>query len=96
MLDGGQEAIVSSIVPVIGSGQLQLHRVRADGKVGKPYNVAKVDGGRPSGFPKIARVGQNDLLVVWTKPAKKKGGPLGLEAARIPLSDIPQVSSGQS
>ena len=96
MLDGGDEAIVSSIVQVIGSGQLQLHRVGVDGAVGKPYHVAQVDGGRPSGFPKICRLGDEELFVVWTKPAKKKGGPLGLGAARIPLADIPPVSSGQS
>ncbi len=91
MLDGGQEAIVSDILPVLGGGQLQLHRVAADGAVGKPYNVAKVDGGRPSGFPKMARLSDQELLVVWTKPAKKKGGPMGLGATRVSIADIPAI-----
>ncbi|MEX0899623.1 MAG: penicillin acylase family protein [Gammaproteobacteria bacterium] len=64
-LDGGDAAAI------------RVQRVHADGRTDQPVVVAQSSAARASGFPRLARVG-NDVLVVWTEPG-------GLRAARVSL-----------
>jgi len=53
-------------------GAIKVRRVRADGSVGQPAVIAQTDISRSSGFPRMARVG-DQVHFAWTefgKPAR--------------------------
>jgi hypothetical protein len=53
-------------------GAIKVRRVKADGSVGPPAVIANIDISRSSGFPRMARLG-NQVYVAWTefgKPSK--------------------------
>ena len=53
-------------------GAIQVRRVRANGALGPPSVIAKTDISRSSGFPRMARFG-NEIFFAWTefgKPSK--------------------------
>lgn len=53
-------------------GAIKVRRVRADGRLGLPAVIAKTDISRSSGFPRMARLG-NEVFFAWTefgKPSK--------------------------
>ncbi len=59
------------------SPAIRVQRVQADGRADRSIIVAQSSAARASGFPRLAHVG-DDVLVVWTEPG-------GLRAARVSL-----------
>jgi hypothetical protein len=54
------------------SGAIKVRRVRSDGSLGPPAVVAETDISRSSGFPRMARLG-DEVHFAWTefgKPSK--------------------------
>ena len=86
LLDGG-DAIISWLDTGEEEGAIVLRRVSADGSQGKPTMVARTSGARTIGFPKLARVGSN-VLLVWTQDAH----PTRLRSVTIPIGEIPAAS----
>ena len=68
MLDDGS-AIVTWLER-IGEGTVILgRRVAADGTAADPRPLAESDAARASGFPRIARLGPDRLMLAWTDPS---------------------------
>ncbi len=61
----GTDALVSWIAAEGGIAHLVVRRVSRDGRLGPELEIATVDAGRDSGFPRIENVG-DELLVTWT------------------------------
>jgi hypothetical protein len=56
----------------VEGGQLKVRRIEADGSVGPPAVIARTDISRSSGFPRMARLG-DQVHFAWTefgKPAR--------------------------
>ena len=82
------EAIVSWLDGGEGGGAIAIRRVRADGARGVPLIVAKTNTARAVGFPKLAQVG-SDLLLVWTEDSQ----PTQLRAVTTPITEIPAATN---
>jgi thiol-disulfide isomerase/thioredoxin len=63
---------------------VRLRRVAPDGRLGPVLDVAETVAARSAGFPRMAQMG-GDLLVVWTQP----GEVSRVRAARLPLDAVP-------
>lgn len=50
-------------------GEIKVRRVRVDGSIGPPAVIAKTDISRSSGFPRMARRG-NEVIFAWTEFGK--------------------------
>ena len=50
-------------------GAIKVRRVQPDGRIGPPSVIAKTDISRSSGFPRMARFG-NEVLFAWTEFGK--------------------------
>jgi hypothetical protein len=50
----------------IEGGQIKVRRVQANGAVGPPAVIAETDIARSSGFPRMARLG-NEVHFAWTE-----------------------------
>ncbi len=77
------DAIVSWLDSGTGDGAIMLCRVTADGIVGAPLRAAVAGVGRATGFPRIAQVG-SDVVVVWTEDNETTR----LRAVTIPIKSI--------
>lgn len=75
---GPGQVAISWLEDAGDAAEIRLRMVTVDGVVGEPLTVARSSAARASGFPRLARVG-NDLLLVWTEP----GDPGQLRAARV-------------
>ena len=62
-------ALVCWLSGNVEGGAIKVRRVQADGKVGPPSVIAKTDISRSSGFPRMARFG-NEVHFAWTEFAK--------------------------
>lgn len=65
-------ALVCWLSGNVDGGAIKVRRVRADGSVGPPAVIAKTDISRSSGFPRMARLG-DEVHFAWTefgKPAR--------------------------
>ena len=62
-------ALVCWLSGNVDGGAIKVRRVRADGAVGPPAEIAKIDISRSSGFPRMARLG-NDIHFAWTEFGK--------------------------
>ncbi len=62
-------ALVCWLSGNVDGGAIKVRRVRADGAVGPPAEIAKTDISRSSGFPRMARLG-NDIHFAWTEFGK--------------------------
>jgi hypothetical protein len=82
--DGPGSAIICWLDAGAGEGRIMVRRVTADGRVGEQVPVARVDLGRSTGFPRMARHG-DDLLIAWTE----EGSPGGVVATAIAIADVP-------
>ncbi len=79
--DGG--AIVSQLRNVgDGTAEVVLHRVRPDGSPVEWVTAARTGAGRLSGFPQLARYG-DDLVIAWTDAGA--GGSTLVRSARIAM-----------
>ena len=62
-------ALVCWLSGNIEGGEIKVRRVQANGTVGPPSVVAKTDISRSSGFPRMARLG-NEVHFAWTEFGK--------------------------
>ena len=62
-------ALVCWLSGSVQGGAIKVRRVRADGSVGPPAVIAQTDISRSSGFPRMARLG-NDVHFAWTEFGK--------------------------
>ena len=62
-------ALVCWLSGNVEGGAIKVRRVRADGTLGPPAVIAKTDISRSSGFPRIARLG-NEVHFAWTEFGK--------------------------
>ena len=70
LLDDGS-ALVTWLAQGAGSRQgaaIMSRRVTADGAMSHPVTMADTDAARASGFPRIARLGDDRLILAWTDP----------------------------
>ena len=70
LLDDGS-ALVTWLAEGAGSEQgaaIVSRRVAADGAMSHPVTMADTDAARASGFPRIARLGDDRLMLAWTDP----------------------------
>jgi hypothetical protein len=59
-------ALVCWLAGNIEGGQIKVRRVQANGAVGPPAVIAETDIARSSGFPRMARLG-NEVHFAWTE-----------------------------
>ena len=64
------------------SAVVRLRRVSSDGVAGEAITIGSIDPGRPSGFPRVARRG-DELIIAWTIT----GRPSAVHVGRIRLPD---------
>jgi hypothetical protein len=86
VLDEGGEPIVSWIDAERDTGAIMLRRVSWAGALGPPVRVATVSMSRATGFPRMARVGE-EIVVVWTVAGEKTR----LRAARVAGQSVPSA-----
>ena len=60
--------VVSWLDQVEGAARLQLARFDRDGSLVDQRELAALDAGRVSGFPKLANLNDQRLLLTWTEP----------------------------
>ena len=80
MLDDGA-ALVTWLERGAGGARILSRRVEPGGGMGDPVPVADTDAARASGFPRIARLGPDRLMIAWTDPA----GESRVRVAVLPL-----------
>jgi len=79
LLEDGS-AVVSWLEKNASAAEVRLRRVAADGTADEAWVIGSADSGRPSGFPRLARLGST-LFVTWTDP----GHPSRLKMSRADL-----------
>ena len=62
-------ALVCWLAGNVEGGQIKVRRVQADGAVGPPAVIAQTNISRSSGFPRLARLG-DEVHVAWTEFGK--------------------------
>jgi hypothetical protein len=68
MLDDAS-ALVSWLQQAGGTARLQVRRIGRSGKASEPITVAESSGARSSGFPRMARV-EGEVVIVWRDAAE--------------------------
>lgn len=66
-------------------GAIKVRRVQANGTLGPPSEIAKTDISRSSGFPRMARLG-DEVHFAWTefgKPSRVRTASTNIAAYRI-------------
>jgi hypothetical protein len=69
VMDGPERALVVWIENTADGADVRARRVDAGGTVGPARNVAATSAQRATGFPRMARRG-NDVLLLWTEPGE--------------------------
>lgn len=82
LLDDG--AIVTWLEADGESGRILGRRVGADGRTGASIEIASTGGGRSSGFPRMARAG-DDLVIAWTETGEQSR----VRAGSLPVGAFP-------
>ena len=72
MLDDGS-AVATWVEFAGGKGQFRMRRIEQSGAKSPAVSVAGVSGGRASGFPRVARQGE-DLVFAWAESAAEDAG----------------------
>lgn len=70
MLDDGS-ALVTWLEAGDAGTAIVSRRVAPDGTMGETVTLAATDAARASGFPRMARLGTDRLMLAWTDPAGK-------------------------
>jgi hypothetical protein len=86
VLDASGGAVVSWLAIVDETGSVLLRRVSADGRMGEPLEIATTSAARASGFPRLARLGQN-LYCAWVDTTPEDGHRI--RARTVPLAQLP-------
>jgi len=79
LLDDGS-AVASWVEYAEGRSDFRIRRIERSGAKSAPVGVAAVSGGQASGYPRIARVG-DELIFAWTDSAADASGALQLQTA---------------
>jgi hypothetical protein len=84
LLDDGS-AVASWVEYAEGASDFRIRRIESSGARSAPITVAGVSGGRASGYPRIARRG-DELILAWTDSGPGEDGALQLQTAvgRLP------------
>ncbi len=91
VLDAGGDAIVSRIGRPSGDSTgaaVLVRRVPRNGPAGPDVPIARVDGGRASGFPRMLLEDREHLLIAWTDAGEQPG----VRVARLELSSLSQAA----
>lgn len=83
LLDDGS-VVASWVEYAEGRSDFRIRRVERSGAKSAPIPVAAVSGGQASGYPRIARVG-NELIFAWTDSAIDASGALQIQTAAAQL-----------
>ncbi len=84
LLDDGSALVTWLEEEGAGTGaSIMSRRVAPDGTMGEPRRLASTASARASGFPRIARLGEESLLLAWTDP----GGEGRVRVAVFVLDD---------
>lgn len=67
LLDDGS-ALVTWLEAGNGGTAIVSRRVASDGSLGETVTLAAADAARASGFPRVARLGPDRLMLAWTDP----------------------------
>ena len=89
LLDDGS-ALVTWLEDGAGSGQgaaILSRRVARDGSVSDPVTLAATEAARASGFPRIARLGPDRLMLAWTDPDGE--GSVRVSVVELAIWDLP-------
>lgn len=62
-------ALVCWLAGTVESGALKVRQIKAEGTMGPPATIAQIDISRSSGFPRMARAG-NEVFFAWTEFGK--------------------------
>ena len=81
-------AVASWVEYAEGRSDFRFRRVERSGARSAPINVAGVSGGQASGYPRIARSG-NELILAWTDGTSNENGALQVQTAvgQLPTTD---------
>jgi hypothetical protein len=84
LLDDGS-AVASWVEYAEGRTDFRIRRIESSGAKSAPVAVAAVTGGQASGYPRLARLGE-ELIFAWTDSAPDASGALQLQTAvaRLP------------
>ena len=78
----GDDVFVSWVERLEGrDGEVRIKKVSSSGDVGTSLGVAKTGSGRASGFPRIARFG-DEIFISWTD-SYERSGPSQVRIARV-------------
>lgn len=97
----GGEFLVSWLAGAADHAVIRMARVARDGRVGPGYDLASVDRGRASGFPRVAIDG-DQAVVVWTHVVEpgnreaKKRAVTALRGMRMSWAIVPAPGSPAS
>ncbi|OFW06216.1 MAG: hypothetical protein A3I61_18810 [Acidobacteria bacterium RIFCSPLOWO2_02_FULL_68_18] len=86
LLDDGASAIASWVEYAQGASEVRIRRIDRLGARSAPITVAGVSGGRASGFPRMARRG-NELVLAWSDSGPSEDGQLQVQTAVGQLPD---------
>ena len=79
LLDDGS-AVASWVEYAEGASDFRLRRVEPSGTKSAPVTIAPVSGGRASGYPRMARRG-DELILAWTDSGPGEDGALQVQTA---------------
>jgi len=79
LLDDGS-AVASWVEYAEGASDFRIRRIERSGARSAPITVAGVSGGRASGYPRIARRG-DELILAWTDSGPGEDGSLQVPTA---------------
>ena len=69
--------------------QFRMRRVEPSGATSAPVTIAGVSSGRTSGYPRVARLGQ-ELVFAWTESETAAGGSEGVLQIRAAAATLPR------
>ena len=87
LLDDGS-AVATWVEYAEGRSDFRLRRVNRSGARSAADNVAAVSGGRASGFPRLARRG-NELVFAWSESASAAGEDNGSLKVQTAVASLP-------
>jgi hypothetical protein len=87
MLDDGT-AVATWVEYAEGRSDFRLRLVAPSGERSAPINVAGVSAGRASGFPRLARQG-DELVFAWSESASEEGEDTGALTVRTAVVSLP-------
>lgn len=82
----GGDAVVTWLASEREAGVVLARRIARDGRRGSELELARTTSGRESGFPRLATLPGDELLVMWTETSE----PKRLRAVRVLAAALPK------